>query len=102
MSLFSGGVDSFYTVLTPRAWPIDDLLVIHGAFDLMYAKRESFDRVQARLQAAADALGKVLIPSATNLLHTRLGRDRPLVHVPGVDDGLGAARARALRFAHAS
>ncbi len=73
VSLFSGGVDSFYTVLTPRAWPIDDLLVIHGAFDLMYAKRESFDRVQARLQAAADALGKVLIPSATNLLHTRLG-----------------------------
>jgi hypothetical protein len=72
-SLFSGGVDSFYTVLTPRAAPIDDLLVIHGAFDLMHAKREAFDRVQAKLQRAADALGKVLIPSATNLLHTRLG-----------------------------
>jgi len=73
VSLFSGGVDSFHTALTPRAWPIDDLLVIHGAFDLMHAKRESFERVQAKLQAAADALGKVLIPSATNLLHTRLG-----------------------------
>lgn len=74
VSLFSGGIDSFYTVLAPRAWPIDDLLVIHGAFDLMHAKRASFDRVQAKLQAAADALGKVLVPSATNLLHTRLGK----------------------------
>ena len=73
VSLFSGGVDSFYTALSPRAWPIDDLLVIHGAFDLMHAKRDSFERVQAKLQAAADALGKVLIPTATNLLHTRLG-----------------------------
>ncbi len=73
VSLFSGGVDSFHTALTPRAWPIDDLLVIHGAFDLMHAKRESFERVQAKLQAAADALGKVLIPTATNLLQTRLG-----------------------------
>lgn len=73
VSLFSGGIDSFHTALMPRAMPIDDLLVIHGAFDLMYAQRAAFDRVQARLQAAADALGKVLIPSATNLLHTRLG-----------------------------
>jgi len=73
VSLFSGGVDSFHTALTPRTWPVDDLLVIHGAFDLMHAKREAFERVQAKLQAAADALGKVLIPSATNLLHTRLG-----------------------------
>ena len=73
VSLFSGGVDSFYTALAPRALPIDDLLVIHGAFDLMHAKREALDRVQTKLQAAADALGKVLIPSATNLLHTRLG-----------------------------
>ncbi len=73
VSLFSGGVDSFWTALAPRAWPIDDLLVIHGAFDLMHAKREALDRVQTKLQAAADALGKVLIPSATNLLHTRLG-----------------------------
>lgn len=74
VSLFSGGVDSFYTVLEPRAEPIDELMVIHGAFDLMHAQRASFDRVQAKLQAAADALGKVLIPSATNLLHTRLGK----------------------------
>ena len=74
VSLFSGGVDSFYTVLRPRAAPIDDLMVIHGAFDLMYAKRAAFERVQATLATAADALGKVLIPAATNLLHTRLGR----------------------------
>jgi hypothetical protein len=73
-SLFSGGVDSFYTVLRPRAAPIDDLMVIHGAFDLMYARREAFERVQATLQRAADALGKRLIPAATNLLHTRLGK----------------------------
>ena len=72
--LFSGGVDSFYTVLSPHASPIDDLLVIHGAFDLMHARQPSFERVQGRLQAAADALGKTLIPSATNLLHTRLGK----------------------------
>ncbi len=73
MSLFSGGVDSFYTVLTPRAAPIDDLLLIHGAFDLMHAKPESFDRVHATLRRAADALGMALIPAATNLLRTRLG-----------------------------
>ena len=73
VSLFSGGVDSFYAALAPRSLPIDDLLVIHGAFDLMHARRDAFERVQAKLQAAADALGKVLIPSATNLLHTRLG-----------------------------
>lgn len=72
--LFSGGVDSFYSVLASRAAPIDDLLTIHGAFDLMHAKRPSFERVRAKLQAAADALGKTLIPCATNLLHTRLGR----------------------------
>jgi hypothetical protein len=73
VSLFSGGVDSFYAALVPRSLPIDDLLVIHGAFDLMHASQEAFERVQAKLQAAAGALGKVLIPSATNLLHTRLG-----------------------------
>jgi 7-cyano-7-deazaguanine synthase in queuosine biosynthesis len=74
VSLFSGGIDSFYTVLRPRAAPIDDLIVIHGAFDLMYAKREAFERVQAKLASAAGTLGKTLIPSTTNLLHTRLGR----------------------------
>jgi len=71
--LFSGGVDSFYSVLSPRAAPIDDLMAIHGAFDLMHAGRPAFERVQARLRTAAGALGKVLIPCATNLLHTRLG-----------------------------
>ncbi len=71
-SLFSGGVDSFYTALSPRAAPIDDLMLIHGAFDLMHAKRAAFERVQAKLQAAADALGMALVPATTNLLHTRL------------------------------
>jgi 7-cyano-7-deazaguanine synthase in queuosine biosynthesis len=74
VSLFSGGTDSFYTVLQPRAAPIDDLMLIHGAFDLMYAKRAAFERVRAKLAAAAEALGKTLIPVATNVLHTRLGR----------------------------
>ena len=74
VSLFSGGIDSFYTVLKERAEPIDDLMVIHGAFDMMFAKRAAFERVHAKLSAAADALGKVLIPATTNLLHTRLGR----------------------------
>ncbi|MEO8485912.1 MAG: hypothetical protein ABI585_06180 [Betaproteobacteria bacterium] len=73
VSLFSGGIDSFYTVLQPRAAPIHDLMLIHGAFDLMHAKRAAFERVQAKLAAAADALGMELIPAATNLLHTRLG-----------------------------
>lgn len=74
VSLFSGGVDSFYTVLRPRDAAIDDLMLIHGAFDLMHAKRAAFERVWAKLAAAADALGKVLIPATTNLLHTRLGK----------------------------
>lgn len=72
--LFSGGIDSFYSVLSPHAAPIDDLMVIHGAFDLMHAAAPAFARVQGKLQSAADALGKTLIPVATNLLHTRLGR----------------------------
>jgi hypothetical protein len=74
VSLFSGGVDSFYTVLTPRKAPIDDLLLIHGAFDVMHSTAAAFARVQAKLQTAADALGMTLIPSASNLLHTRLGK----------------------------
>lgn len=74
MCLFSGGVDSFYTALSPHASPIDDLMLVHGAFDLMHARQPAFDRVRATLQRAADALGKTLIPFATNLMHTRLGR----------------------------
>lgn len=72
--LFSGGVDSFYTLLSPHAAPIDDLLLVHGAFDLMHARRPAFERVQATLERAAGALGKTLVPMATNLLHTRLGK----------------------------
>jgi len=76
-SMFTGGVDSFFTVLrhdagegTPATIPIDDLLYVHG-FDVSLANTVAAERIQASLQQAADALGKRFVPVATNLRDTR-------------------------------
>jgi hypothetical protein len=76
-AFFSGGVDSFFTLLRRRETatpnerrPIQDLLTVHG-FDLPLAKRPEFERLRARHQRVADALGLELLDVATNLRSTR-------------------------------
>ncbi len=78
-SMFTGGVDSFFTVLrhnagegTPATLPIDDLLYVHG-FDVPLANHAAARRIQSSLQQAADALGKKFVPVATNLRDSSVG-----------------------------
>ncbi len=78
-SMFTGGVDSFFTVLrhnagegTPATIPIDDLLYVHG-FDVPLANHAAARRIQSSLQQAADALGKRFVFVATNLRDSRFG-----------------------------
>jgi hypothetical protein len=73
VSFFSGGIDSFFTALRPRAVPTpDDLLLVHGLPDLPLDRSERFSRIEARLTEAATALGRELIVAKTNLLSTRM------------------------------
>jgi hypothetical protein len=76
-ALFSGGVDSFYTVLrnrevTDRASipAIDRLLCVWG-FDIDLYKPGEFERLRSRLWEAARELGVDLIDVATNLREVR-------------------------------
>lgn len=76
-SFFSGGVDSFFTVLrhsagegTPTTRAIDDLILVHG-FDIPLGNDEAFATVEASLRVAAAALGKHFVMVATNLRETR-------------------------------
>jgi hypothetical protein len=76
-AFFSGGIDSFFTLLRGRATatpnerrPIQDLLTVHG-FDVSLPKRSEFERMLARHQRVADELGLELIDVATNLRETR-------------------------------
>jgi hypothetical protein len=76
-AFFSGGVDSFFTVLRCRdvappgeRAPIDELITVWG-FDVPLAQRDAFARLRERHQAVAAELGKPLIDVATNLRTTR-------------------------------
>lgn len=78
-SMFTGGVDAFFTVLrhdagagTPVTVPIDDLLYVQG-FDVPLQNTAALQHVQLSLQQAAAALGKRFITVATNLRETRFG-----------------------------
>lgn len=75
---FSGGVDSFFAALLPRASQVDDLILMLGTFDLMDADAAALDRVRARMQRAADGLGKTLVPVTTNQMRTRLAATDPV------------------------
>ncbi len=77
-ALFSGGVDSFFTVLRNAEAPdrktapeIDWLLWVWG-FDLPLDAAEASARLRERLSAAARDLGKELIDVRTNLRETRI------------------------------
>jgi hypothetical protein len=61
---FSGGVDSFYSVLQ-HADEVDTVIFAHG-FDVPLANTNLRDRVSTQLRAAAGALGKRLIEVETN------------------------------------
>ncbi len=62
---FSGGMDSFYTVLKHRE-EIDALIFVHG-FDIRLADQDVWNRVEPSIRAAATELGKPLIEVRTNV-----------------------------------
>lgn len=73
---FSGGVDSFYSLLrhngegAARRWRITDLLLVHGA-DIPLTDREAMDRLRPRMAEVATEFGTDLIDLATNIRETR-------------------------------
>ncbi len=76
-AFFSGGVDSFFTVLrhddrsaAKNGNPIDDLLSVWG-FDVPLTNAEAFRHIRGVLREAAADLGKDFIDVATNLRDTR-------------------------------
>lgn len=78
-SMFTGGVDSFFTALrhaagegTPSTVEIPDLLFVHG-FDVQLSNMSAWTHVTESLQPAADSLGKRLVLVASNLRDTRFG-----------------------------
>lgn len=76
-AFFSGGVDSFYSVLRHQGdgrpatgLYLDDLLFVWGA-DIDIRNRAAFTKARATLERAASELGKRLVPVSTNLRETR-------------------------------
>jgi hypothetical protein len=63
-TFFSGGVDSFYTLLTHQA-DLDSLVFLHD-FDIAPARKELRDAAVETVQAAARAYGKELIELSSN------------------------------------
>jgi hypothetical protein len=73
---FSGGVDSFFTLLhneppSGGSSPVDDLIAIHG-FDILLENEGAFDRHRSRLERIAAETGKALVVVRMNLRRTRL------------------------------
>lgn len=62
---FSGGVDSFYTLLKHRD-EITDLIFVHG-FDISLSNRELAERVERQLRTVAETLGKRFAVIRTDL-----------------------------------
>ena len=76
-AFFSGGVDSFFTVLKldkeakeAKNWPLTDLILVWG-FDIPLENEHGFDSLFKRLERSAKTLQKNLIPVITNLRKTR-------------------------------
>jgi len=75
-AFFSGGVDSFYTVMRRLAEENqvlrpDELICVAG-FDVPLAHEEARRRRRQRLERVADELGLRLVEIATNMKQTRL------------------------------
>ena len=62
---FSGGVDSFYTLLKHRD-EITDLIFVHG-FDVPVDQRELAERIALHLRTVADGFGKRLVRIQTDV-----------------------------------
>ena len=97
-TFISGGVDSFHTALVPRHVPVDDLLLVLGTFDLVSGHDASYERVRAKMQAAADAIGKTLVPVTTNQMKTRMAASDPK-HLAGGSMLAAVALALERRYA---
>jgi hypothetical protein len=69
---FSGGVDSFYSVLQHRD-EITHLVFVHG-FDIPIADEDLGDRARAAVRAAAASLGLTLLEVRTDLRRVSDGR----------------------------
>jgi hypothetical protein len=103
-SFFTGGVDSFFTVLrhdagdgTPRSERIDELIFVHG-FDVPLANERAAAHVVGSLEAAATMLGKPLTVVRTNLRESCFARTDWSRHSHGA--GLaGVAHALGARYA---
>jgi hypothetical protein len=72
-SFFSGGIDSFHTVLrhlpdgdAALKVPIEELITVWG-FDIPLASADVFERVTASVSSVAQVLGKRSVTVATNL-----------------------------------
>ena len=101
-AFFSGGIDSFYTVLSNleredrERFPKIDRLLWVGGFDLpIESPEEEFVRLRARLSAAARDLGLRFFDVRTNLRRTRFREARwgNLSHGPALA-GVGLALER--------
>jgi hypothetical protein len=64
-AFFSGGVDSFHTLIAHRD-EIDNIILIHG-FDIPLADTRSFGLAEAQARSAAELFGKRLIVVRTNM-----------------------------------
>jgi hypothetical protein len=62
---FSGGVDSFYSLIKHRE-EVENLVLVHG-FDVPLAETKTFALVEAQARDAARLFGKRLIVARTNL-----------------------------------
>ncbi len=72
-AFFSGGVDSFYTVLYDRAeggGTIDELVYIEGA-DIALDNAAAYQQVMATIERAAQVWRMPVVRTATNLRETR-------------------------------
>jgi hypothetical protein len=76
-AFFSGGVDSFFTLLRREGerarnpyGVIDDLMIVHG-FDVPLTDGAAFGRLRASLERVADEMGKTLIAIRTNVRLTK-------------------------------
>ncbi|MBI9020576.1 MAG: hypothetical protein JEZ10_04900, partial [Verrucomicrobia bacterium] len=82
---FSGGVDSFYSLLRGEH-PVDDLVYVHG-FDVPLDGEQRFAEVRAHLETVAASAGKRLLMLRTNL------RQHPLIQKVGWGRAHGGALA---------
>ena len=70
---FSGGVDSFYSLLKHRD-EIDQLVLVHG-FDIPLAERKVFASVEAMVREVARMFAKKLIVVRTNIHWEESGKE---------------------------